>query len=93
MQAKSITSVVPAELFTMKLTVVALLSVSCTEKTVAVSSLTEHAHPFVAANPVAPFIVTTTVQEFAPNVIFPAVAPPNVEETEQPEVVNFVPPD
>jgi len=45
----------------------------------------------VDVNPVAPFIVTTTVQLFAPTVNVPAVAPPVVAETEHPVVVNLVP--
>lgn len=49
--------------------------------------------PFGAVNPVAPFMVITTVQApVVPLVRVPAVAPPVVAETEQPEVVNFVPP-
>lgn len=49
--------------------------------------------PFGAVKPVAPLMVTITVQVFAPRVIFPAAAPPVVAETEHPEVVNFVPPE
>lgn len=58
-----------------------------------VRSLAKHDHPFVAVKPVAPFIVTTTEQVFAPSVITPAVAPPVVDDTEHPEVVNLVPMD
>jgi hypothetical protein len=58
---------------------------------VLVSSFAVQAHPLGAVNPVAPFNVTMTVQVFAPTVNLPAVAPPVVEDTEHPEVVNFVP--
>lgn len=57
----------------------------------AVLSWAWHDQPFEAVSPVAPLIVITTVQEFAPRVRMPAAAPPVVEDTEHPEVVNFVP--
>jgi hypothetical protein len=56
-----------------------------------VSSLARHDQPFGAVIPVAPFMVIVTEHEFAPRVIFPAVAPPVVALFEQPEAVNFVP--
>ena len=59
-----------------------------------VSSFAWQLHPLAAVNPVAPFIVMTTVQLFAPIVNLPADAPPAVELIEvQPVAVNFVPPD
>lgn len=76
------------------LAVVAVLEDSPPIKIVgAVRSRAVHDQPFVAVKPVAPFRVTTTVQEFAPSVKVPAEAPPVDDETEQPEVVNFVPLD
>lgn len=91
MQLKLITSVAPAPAGTLKLAVV-VLSADCSTKIVgAVRSLAEQCQPLVAVAPVAPFIVTTTVQVLAPSVNFPAVAPPVVDETEQPDVVNLVP--
>lgn len=59
----------------------------------AVRSCAWQDQPFGAVAPVAPAIVMTTVQVLAPRVITPAAAPPVVEDTEHPDVVNFVPPE
>lgn len=57
-----------------------------------VKSVASQAHPLGAVSPVAPFIVITTVQELAPIVNFPAVAPPTVDVIDvHPVAVNFVP--
>src|SRR6267378_3580089 len=86
------TSVAPAVTGMVKEAVVVVLDDSPPNNIVgAVRSCAWHVQPFGAVDPVAPFIVTTTVQEFAPNVIIPAEDPPVVEETEQPDVVNLVP--
>lgn len=58
-----------------------------------VSSFAQHVHPFVAVEPVAPLMVTTTVQvPVVPDVYLPADPPPIVEETLHPVAVNFVAP-
>lgn len=92
MHEKLITSVAPVVTGIVKLAVVVVLDDSPPIKSAGVVlSCAEHVQPLGAVNPVAPFIVTITVQTFAPSVNVPAVAPPVVAETEQPEVVNFVP--
>ena len=94
MQLKLITSVAPAPAGMVMEAVVELLLDSPPIKIVgAVRSCAWQVHPFVAVNPDAPFMVITTVQLFAPRVKIPAVAPPVVELTAQPDVVNFVPID
>ncbi len=61
---------------------------------VVVTSAAEHAHPLFAVNPVAPFMVMTTVQvPVVPDANCPAVAPPTVVPAEHPEIVNLVPPE
>lgn len=89
MQLNEITSVVPAPTGIVKVAVVVVDEDSPPISVVAaVRSCTAHVHPVGAVNPP---IVTITLQVFAPNVRIPAVAPPVVEETEHPLVVNFVP--
>ena len=77
MQLKEITSVVPAPAGIVMDAVVVVLDDSPPISTVgAVLSCAAHVQPVGAVIPVAPLSVTTTVQEFAPSVNVPAVAPP-----------------
>jgi hypothetical protein len=83
------TSVVPAPAGMGIDAVVVVLDDSPPIKTVgAVLSCAEQVHPDGAVIPVG---VTTTVQELAPSVIKPAVAPPEVAVAEQPLTLNLVP--
>jgi hypothetical protein len=93
--AKSITSVVPAVPGTLSVAVVVEFAVKYKPVLPAavVSSLAWQDHPLDEVKPPDPFIVMTTEQMFAPMVNLPAEPPPVVEETEQPLVANFVPPD
>lgn len=93
MHAKSITSVVPAVAGTDSVAVVALFEekYKVVFPAAVVWSFALQLQPFGAVSPVAPFIVIMTEHVFAPRVNFPEVAPPVVEETEQPDVVNLVP--
>lgn len=93
MQLKLITSVAPAVAGILKLAVVALSADWLIKINGAVRSEAWQDQPLGAVEVVAPCNVITTVQVLAPRVNLPATAPPVVLETEQPVVVNFVPPE